>query len=102
LRARKRIEGLIQKQVYRVDRPATDPPDEILARIDSWEAGIPAEAVSPTSWNIPCVSRDYFIMRGLEARLYLLRPLTASPSADRRNVALLAKFAAEACETQCV
>ncbi|KAL8287174.1 hypothetical protein RQP46_003626 [Phenoliferia psychrophenolica] len=86
----KRIESAIQKQAYRVDRPATDSPDDLLQRIDAWEAAIPAEASSPSSWNIPCVSRDYFLMRGLESRLFLLRPLTVEPDADRQHIKLLA------------
>ncbi|KAK4699907.1 hypothetical protein P7C70_g6347, partial [Phenoliferia sp. Uapishka_3] len=96
----KRIESLIQKQVYRVDRPTTEQPNELLARIDEWEAAIPAEAASPTSGNLPCCSRDYFIMRGVESRLYLLRPLAVGPGADKQLVGLLARYAADACEVQ--
>lgn len=94
----KRIESIIQKQVYRVDRPALDGPDELLRRLDEWEAAIPSEASSPTAWSVPCCSRDYFLMRGLEARLYLLRPLAVA-GAEPRLIALLAGYAAAACET---
>lgn len=108
----KRIESRIQKHAYRVDRPTTDPPDELLKAIENWEARIPPEAsvssngavipsrprltlVSaqqlPTCHRIPLCSRDHFLLRGAEARLYLLRPLTVNSDADRRHVAILAQ-----------
>ncbi|KAM0746562.1 hypothetical protein T439DRAFT_329671 [Meredithblackwellia eburnea MCA 4105] len=95
----KQIESLIQKQAYRVDRPVDDSPDNLLCLLDAWQAEIPEEASGPNVWNIPSVSHDYFVLRGLEARLYLLRPLSVGPSLNPKYIKLLAQYAAEACET---
>ncbi|ORY82921.1 fungal-specific transcription factor domain-domain-containing protein [Leucosporidium creatinivorum] len=93
----KRIESRIQKHAYRVDRPTIEPPDELLKAIADWEARIPAEAALATCHRVPLVSRDHFLLRGAEARMYLLRPLTVNHDADPKYVALLAQSAAEAC-----
>ncbi|GAA5926519.1 hypothetical protein JCM3775_001040 [Rhodotorula graminis] len=96
-----RIESVIQKQSYRVDAPSAERPEAVLRLIDDWEAQIPPIASEPTCWNVPCCSRDWFLGRSGEARLYLLRPLTANPStADPSLIRLVAKHAAETCEIQ--
>lgn len=99
------MESLVQKHAYRVDRPNTDSPDEILRMIDEWEAEIPPEAAAPNCWTIPCCSRDFFLMRAYETRLYLIRPMAVGGKGvqcDPQYVRLMAETAALACETQCV
>ncbi|GJN91630.1 hypothetical protein Rhopal_004653-T1 [Rhodotorula paludigena] len=99
-----RIETMIQKQAYRVDvstPSSVESPDAVLKLIDQWEAQIPAAASDPNCWTIPLCSRDWLLARSGEARLYLLRPLTADPAtAQPSHVRLIARFAADACETQ--
>lgn len=101
-----RIETMIQKQAYRVDvstPSSVESPDAVLKLIDQWEAQIPAAASDPNCWTIPLCSRDWLLARSGEARLYLLRPLTADPAtAQPSHVRLIARFAADACETQYV
>jgi len=98
-----RIESVIQKQAYRVDEPSAERPEAVLRLIDEWEAQIPPIASEPACWNVPCCSRDWFLGRSGEARLYLLRPLTAkSGTADPSLIRLVAKYAAETCEIQYV
>ncbi|GAA5887560.1 hypothetical protein JCM6882_001449 [Rhodosporidiobolus microsporus] len=96
-----RIESMIQKQAYRVDQPRDTRPEQILRLIDEWEAEIPAIAADANCWNVPCCSRDWFLTRSADARMYLLRPWTADPAtAEPGLVRLIAKYAAEACEIQ--
>ncbi|BGP44814.1 hypothetical protein JCM10450v2_000629 [Rhodotorula kratochvilovae] len=96
-----RIESIIQKQAYRVDEPSTERPEAVLRLIDEWEAQIPAVASDPSCWHVPCCSREWFLARSADARLYLLRPLTANPAAaEPSHIRLVAKYAAEACEIQ--
>lgn len=85
-----------------MDRPTTEPPDALLAQIDAWEAAIPLEASTPACQLIPCCERDWFLIKGAEARMYVLRPLTVNRTAQPAHVVLLAQCAASACDTQCV
>ncbi|GAA5832169.1 hypothetical protein JCM11251_004266 [Rhodosporidiobolus azoricus] len=96
-----RIESKIQKTAYRVDQPRDTRPEELLRLIDEWEAEIPAIASDPNCPNVPCCSRDWFLTRSADARMYLLRPWTADPrTAEPGLVRLIAKYAADACEIQ--
>ncbi|GAA6032719.1 hypothetical protein JCM8097_000758 [Rhodosporidiobolus ruineniae] len=96
-----RIESIIQKQAYRVDKTSDEPPEPLLQLLDQWDAEIPDVAAEPNCWTIPCCTREWFLSRSADARMYLLRPRTADPAtADPRFVKLIAKYAAEACEIQ--
>ncbi|WWC62255.1 uncharacterized protein I303_104851 [Kwoniella dejecticola CBS 10117] len=100
----KRIESRIQKAVYGIKRqPLQQAADywELLNDLDSWESSIPAEASSPDHWQSPSCSRDWFLLKGVEARLHLLRPLCAEgQSAGAVFVTHLAAVAARGCEIQ--
>ena len=98
----KRIESRIQRVVYRVDRLSTEPPDSLLREIDEWERDIPNEAGRPDCWSVPMCSRDWFLLKSVEARMYLLRPVTADTTGPSYYNAVVARAAAEACELQCV
>lgn len=53
-----RIESLIQKQAYRVDRPSSERPEPLLQLIDEWVVNIPSVAADESCWQLPCCSRD--------------------------------------------
>ncbi|KAL7418364.1 hypothetical protein Q5752_006822 [Cryptotrichosporon argae] len=98
----KRIESRIQRAVYTVarDAPQTDP-WALLRELDDWEAEIPAEASANACWSLPCCSRDWFHLRGVEARLQLLRPLCTNDQATKTTLLpQLALNAARGCELQ--
>ncbi|WWD19944.1 hypothetical protein CI109_104417 [Kwoniella shandongensis] len=75
----KRIESQIQRAVYTVaNRKPNRPPADfwpLLGMIDQWEAEIPPEASSEDCHSLPCCTKDWFCLRGVETRLSLLRPL---------------------------
>lgn len=100
----KRIESRIQREIYSVARRSA-PKGEItrvlLQEVDRWEAEIPAEATSLDQAAGPCCSRDWFVLRGAEARLHLLRPICTEQSEEAKGfVPLLARYAAQGCDLQ--
>ncbi|GAA5923003.1 uncharacterized protein JCM15063_003496 [Sporobolomyces koalae] len=96
-----RILGRIRRRMYRLDKPVTRDIRDLLVALDEWETTIPRGAVDPTCSSIPCCSRDWFLSKAFDARLCLLRPLTAdSASADPNHLKLVARYAADACEIQ--
>lgn len=102
----KRIESQIQRVHYTVagrDRAkAAESSWPLLRLLDKWEADIPVEATSLNRDDLPCCSRDWFQLRGIEARLHLLRPMCSSQSDHTVGEALtlLAQSAAKGCELQ--
>ncbi|WVQ94027.1 hypothetical protein IAU59_001105 [Kwoniella sp. CBS 9459] len=98
----KQIESQIQRSVYSVKRQS-QPSDywQLLSMLDEWESAIPSEASSDDFGKYPSCSRDWFLLKGVEARLHLLRPLCTdgSPSGDS-FVSHLATQAARGCEIQ--
>jgi len=101
----KRLESQIQRTFYtvagrdRVQAQASSQP--LLVLLDQWEADIPAEASNTDRDGFPCCSKDWFQLRGIEARLHLLRPMcTGSGETSRDHLVLLAKNAAKGCELQ--
>ncbi|GAA5947025.1 hypothetical protein JCM10213_007279 [Rhodosporidiobolus nylandii] len=96
-----RIESLIQKTAYRVDKASDQRPEPLLRMIDEWVEQIPAIATDPKCHETPCCSRDWFLSRAADARMYLLRPHTTNvATAEPELVKLMAKYAAEACAIQ--
>ncbi|WVF66411.1 hypothetical protein IAT40_001151 [Kwoniella sp. CBS 6097] len=98
----KRIESQIQRSVYSIRR-RSQPNDywHLLNLLDDWESAIPVEASAADYWKYPCCSRDWFLLKGVEARLHLLRPLCAEDSTNGDLfISLLAKQAARGCEIQ--
>lgn len=102
LNSSKRIESVIQAEIYRVDRPYLASPDALLALVDDWESQIPIGIAASILPDAPCLTRDVFLLRAAEARLYILRPYTVKPDREQRHVSLLANCAANACELQWV
>ena len=102
----KRIESRIQREIYSVanrQTPKASITRLLLQEIDAWEVGIPAEASLPDLGSVPSCSRDWFMLRGMEARLHLLRPICTEQSDEAREfVPLLAKYAARGCDLQYV
>ncbi|WWC69844.1 uncharacterized protein I206_103787 [Kwoniella pini CBS 10737] len=100
----KRIESRIQKAVYGIKRqPLQQAADywDLLNDLDTWEKNIPLEASSPDHWQSPSCSRDWFLLKGVEARLHLLRPLCAEgQTAGAVFVTHLAAVAARGCQIQ--
>ncbi|WWD03163.1 hypothetical protein V865_001210 [Kwoniella europaea PYCC6329] len=98
------IESRIQRSVYGIKRqnqPQAIDYWELLNDLDEWENTIPVEASSPNYWMAPSNSRDWFLLKGVEARLHLLRPLCAEgQSAGAVFVSHLATHAARGCEIQ--
>ncbi|KAK4689045.1 hypothetical protein P7C73_g1066, partial [Tremellales sp. Uapishka_1] len=91
-----RIDSQIQRTIYTVSSRRHNgipvDPRPLLNTIDRWENEIPPDASSPTSSSLPCCSRDWFELRGVEARLHLLRPLNTSiKNGEFRTLPLLAK-----------
>nr|XP_031860300.1 uncharacterized protein CI109_004184 [Kwoniella shandongensis]KAA5527372.1 hypothetical protein CI109_004184 [Kwoniella shandongensis] len=101
----KRIESQIQRAVYTVaNRKPNRPPADfwpLLGMIDQWEAEIPPEASSEDCHSLPCCTKDWFCLRGVETRLSLLRPLCMDKE-ECTAVFLphLAQNAARGCELQ--
>lgn len=101
----KRIESQIQRVNYTVvgrDRDRSVAQSwPLLRELDRWEAEIPLEAVSQHRDNLPCCSRDWFQLRGIEAKLHLLRPMCSDGGrAVNESLVLLAQNAAKGCELQ--
>ena len=104
----KRIESQIQRVHYTVvgrdQHRAVDLSWPLLRQLDQWEAEIPMEATSPHRDDLPCCSRDWFQLRGVEAKLHLLRPMCSIGAHGGHTVteslALLAQNAAKGCELQ--
>ncbi|WVW84315.1 hypothetical protein I302_106349 [Kwoniella bestiolae CBS 10118] len=98
------IESRIQRSVYGIKRqnqPQALDYWELLNDLEEWENTIPIEASSMTYWMAPCNSKDWFLLKGVEARLHLLRPLCAEgQSAGAVFVSHLATHAARGCEIQ--
>lgn len=101
----KRIESQIQRVNYTVlgrDRKrSVEQSWSLLRQLDRWEAEIPLEATDQHREDLPCSSRDWFQLRGIEARLHLLRPMCSDggPAVDE-SLVLLAQNAAKGCELQ--
>ncbi|OCF44232.1 hypothetical protein I317_01850 [Kwoniella heveanensis CBS 569] len=98
----KRIESQIQRSVYSINR-RSQPSDywQLLNMLDDWESAIPIEASADDYWRYPCCSRDWFLLKGVEARLHLLRPLCADDSnSGDLFISHLATQAARGCEIQ--
>ncbi|KAK8870133.1 hypothetical protein IAR55_000703 [Kwoniella newhampshirensis] len=99
----KRIDSQIQRAVYTVaNRKSIRTPSDfwpLLGMIDQWESDIPAEASSDDCQSLPCCTKDWFDLRGVETRLSLLRPLCMD-NEDCTAVFLphLAQNAARGCE----
>jgi hypothetical protein len=101
----KRIESQIQRVYYTVagrDRSqARGSSWPLLQMLDQWEADIPVEARSRNAGNLPCCSKDWFQLRGIEARLHLLRPMCPDTGQTSDEfLTLLAQNAAKGCELQ--
>lgn len=101
----KRLESQIQRVHYTVagrDRSnAAASSWPLLRLLDQWEAEIPLEGASDTRDALPCCSRDWFQLRGVEARLHLLRPMCPdNGQISEESLLLLAKNAAKGCELQ--
>lgn len=91
----------IRHRIYRLDRRSTKPPEDLLREIDEWERNIPQLAADTAHWSIPCCSKDWFIAKAYDTRLYLLRPLTADKATSNpAHLKLIAQYSAEACEVQ--
>ena len=96
-----RIVSTIRRRIYRLDEFRSKDPIDLLRDLDEWDARIPKRASDAACTKIPCCTKDWFLSKSLDARLCLLRPLTAdSRSADPGHLKLLAQYAADACETQ--
>lgn len=101
----KRIESRIQRSIYAVanrgGKSNVEKTWEILKMIDEWEQDIPAQASSPDYRKTPSCSKDWFVLRGAEARLHLLRPICTDLRDDVKPfIPLLAQNAARGCELQ--
>jgi hypothetical protein len=97
-----RIQSQIQRAVYTVaNRSRAGDPEiarPLLESIDQWEQGVP---IPGDGQAVPCCSRDWFCLRGVEARLHLLRPLcTTNPEQMDAFLPMLASNAARGCELQ--
>ncbi|WVR08413.1 hypothetical protein IAU60_005468 [Kwoniella sp. DSM 27419] len=98
----KQIESRIQRAVYGIRRQG-DANDywQLLNALDDWEKTIPAEAAAPDYWVWPSCSYDWFLLKGVEARLHLLRPLCAGDhSPGVPFISRLATHAARGSEIQ--
>jgi hypothetical protein len=100
----KRLESRIQREIYSVAKrsaPKVDITRTLLQEVDQWERDIPAEASRPDHGNVPCCSHDWFMLRGMEARLHLLRPICTEQNEEAKEfVPLLARYAARGCDLQ--
>lgn len=101
----KQLESQIQRTFYTVAgrnrAQAQQSSQPLLLLLDQWEANIPQEAMLLERDRYPCCSKDWFQLRGIEARLHLLRPMcTGSEEASSDYLSLLAKSAAKGCELQ--
>lgn len=101
----KRIESQIQRVHYTVVNreraKAVEASWPLLRLLDQWDADIPMDASSLHRDNLPCCSRDWFQLRGIEARLHLLRPMCSeNGSMVNDALTLLARNAAKGCELQ--
>ncbi|GAA5990175.1 hypothetical protein JCM5350_002531 [Sporobolomyces pararoseus] len=96
-----RLVSTIRKRIYRLDEYRTKEPTEFLQALEQWENTIPSVASDPACMTVPCCTRDWFLSKSYDARLCLLRPLTAdSKTANPEHLKLIAQSAAEACEIQ--
>lgn len=100
----KRLESKIQRAVFTIGRRHTMTSAEVypfLQAVDQWENEIPTEASMTQHWTVPCCSRDWFLLRAVETRLHLLRPL-CQEKGEMAEIFLprLAQYAAEGCELQ--
>lgn len=96
----KQIISQIQRAVYTVknrNRPRNIPQAwAILDSIQKWEDEIPRQ-----SEHSPCCTLEWFQLRGVEARLQLLRALcTGEGSVEDTFLSHLASNAARGCELQ--
>jgi hypothetical protein len=102
----KQLESKIQRAVFSVGRrTAISPADvrQFLQALEQWEQEIPEESLLEDHWAVPCCSRDWFLLRAVEARLHLLRPLCDEEGEMTRHfLPLLAQTAAQGCELQYV
>ena len=100
----KQLESQIQRAVFSIRRRKAMSPDgvqQFLQAIEQWEKDVPEESVLEDHWAVPCCSKDWFLLRSVEARLHLLRPLCDEEGEMTQNfLPLLAKTAARGCELQ--
>jgi hypothetical protein len=95
-----RLGSSIRKKIYRLDEERCKDPTESLQALDDWEARIPAIANDAACTTVPCCTKDWFLAKSFDAKLCILRPLTASKTSNPEHLKILAQSAAEACEIQ--
>lgn len=101
----KQIESQIQRVYYTVagrNRARTaESSQPLLNLLDRWDADIPVDSLKTSRDSLPCCSNDWFQLRGIEARLHLLRPMCSGNGETARDyLLLLARNAAKGCELQ--
>lgn len=100
----KKLESKIQRAVFTIGKRQTMTTADVypfLQSIDQWESEIPFEASRDQYWTVPCCSRDWFLLRGVETRLHLLRPLCQEEGEMAQAfLPKLAQVAAQGCELQ--
>lgn len=94
------IESRIQKAVYALGVRSSIDYYALLSQLDEWEANIPSGVYRADRSSIPSCSADWFRLKGVEARLHLLRPLCAEQGTGSDFVPLLAQNAARGCDLQ--
>jgi hypothetical protein len=102
----KQIESEIQRKAFSVRNKKTLTANDVWAILNSisiWENSIPAEASQADHLAVPCCSRDWFLLRGVEARLHLLRHVcTEGSELISTFLPQLALNAAKGCDLQYV
>lgn len=100
----KQLESKIHRAVFSTARRTVISPTDVrqyLQDLEQWENDIPEEADLEDHWAVPCCSRDWFLLRAVEARLHLLRPLCEEEGEmTRKFLPLLAQTAAQGCNLQ--
>lgn len=100
----KQLESKIQRAVFSIARRTTMSPSDVyqfLQALEQWENETPEESLLDDHWAVPCCSKDWFLLRSVEARLHLLRPLCDEEGEMTQNfLPLLARTAAQGCELQ--
>lgn len=100
----KQLESRIQRAVFAIGRRKTMTIADVypyLQAIDEWESEIPMESTLDQHWTIPCCSKDWFLLRAVETRLHLLRPLCQEEGEMAQTfLSRLAQCAAQGCELQ--
>jgi hypothetical protein len=100
----KQLESKIQRAVFTIGRRASMTVSDVYAFLQSteqWENEIPQEASLEEHWAVPCCSKDWFLLRSVETKLHLLRPLCDEEGEMTQSfLPLLAQTAAQGCELQ--